>query len=96
MAKVRLMKRTRGVYEFYCPGCKCMHQVWTHKDDGVETWGFNGDVEKPTFTPSIKVLSYVGKSVSGVCHSQITDGKIFFYNDSTHELSSQEELLTDL
>ena len=67
-----------------------------HKDDGVETWGFNGDVEKPTFTPSIKVLSYVGKSVSCVCHSQITDGKIFFYNDSTHELSSQEELLTDL
>lgn len=37
---------------FWCPGCDDVHGV------GVETpngWGWNGDLERPTFTPSVHV-----------------------------------------
>jgi hypothetical protein len=39
-------------YTFWCPGCKCAHGVRT---TGATTWGFNGNMDKPSFTPSIKV-----------------------------------------
>lgn len=35
-------------WRFYCPGCEENHVVTTK-------WGFNGSLEKPTFTPSILV-----------------------------------------
>lgn len=35
-------------YTFWCPGCQRRHQVTT-------AWTFNGDLEKPTFTPSLLV-----------------------------------------
>ncbi len=37
---------------FRCPGCNEPHMIKT-KGDG--SWGWNGDVEKPTFTPSVMV-----------------------------------------
>lgn len=41
---------------FFCPGCKCAHGVWTTKKNGVgAVWTFNGNMEKPTFAPSILV-----------------------------------------
>lgn len=46
-------------YVFWCPGCKCGHGVWTdHPNKGSgATWSFNGNMEKPTFTPSLKIDS---------------------------------------
>lgn len=46
-----------GRLGFWCPGCKEMHQVVTNPG-----WVFNGDYERPTFTPSVLVTSghYVG------------------------------------
>lgn len=45
-------------YLFWCPGCKCGHGVWTSHPNGVTgaTWTFNGDMAKPTFTPSVKIV----------------------------------------
>lgn len=34
---------------FHCPGCGHTHQVTT----GPNGWTFNGDVERPTFSPSV-------------------------------------------
>lgn len=34
---------------FRCPGCDDNHQI------SVGTWTFNGDLERPTFTPSVLV-----------------------------------------
>ena len=34
---------------FRCPGCEDNHQVY------VGTWTWNGDLERPTFTPSVLV-----------------------------------------
>lgn len=44
-------------YLFWCPGCKCGHGVWVTGKNGVTgaTWAFNGNFEKPTFSPSLKI-----------------------------------------
>ncbi|MEL6485869.1 MAG: DUF6527 family protein [Pseudomonadota bacterium] len=47
-----------GRVAFWCPGCKELHQipVGPQRRPGV-AWGYNGDPEKPTFTPSLLVRS---------------------------------------
>lgn len=100
-------------YSFKCPGCKEYHSIRVQRGDNespnVPCWGFNGNLEKPTFTPSI--LDRQGHYVDGnkdcwcnfkerfpdydgelgmkchICHSFVTDGKIMFLGDSTHELA---------
>lgn len=46
----RILKAKDGRYYFECPGCKEVHVVGT-------SWKFNGNLECPTFTPSILVRS---------------------------------------
>jgi len=41
-----------GVYTFRCPGCKDVHQIYT---GSTLLWSFNGDINKPTFNPSVLV-----------------------------------------
>lgn len=43
-----------GGLGFWCPGCREMHVVWTGDGSGPR-WGWNGNVERPTFTPSVLV-----------------------------------------
>lgn len=50
-------------------------------------WLWNGDMEKPTLTPSIRTTG--GHKGEHLCHSFVTDGKIKFLNDSTHEFAGQ-------
>lgn len=83
---------------FRCPGCDDNHQI------SVGTWTFNGDLERPTFTPSVLVggvqwapsmgfhkPNHVGIAVGEpiVCHSFVTDGRIEFLGDCTHALAAQ-------
>lgn len=51
-----LRNATGGTLLFWCPGCKCGHQVTTGEGPGPR-WGYNGNPEAPTFTPSILVRS---------------------------------------
>ncbi|CCW20150.1 hypothetical protein EBBID32_45210 [Sphingobium indicum BiD32] len=61
-------------------------------------WRWNGDADKPTFTPSILVRT--GRAVDPsyeweegdppeVCHSFVTDGRIQFLTDCTHAFAGQ-------
>lgn len=63
------------------------------KRDGTNRWTWNGDVENPTIRPSVRTIFPTvdddGNLVDAICHSWITDGKIIFLEDSTHELSGQ-------
>jgi len=43
-----------GVMLFFCPGCNCAHGPAVGKGEGPR-WAWNGDVDRPTFTPSILV-----------------------------------------
>jgi hypothetical protein len=37
---------------FRCPGCNDVHGITVESPNG---WGWNGDVERPTFTPSVRL-----------------------------------------
>lgn len=56
----------------------------------LKGWTFNGNLEKPTFSPSLLVTGYLNaEQPDGVCHSYITDGKIQYLSDSTHEYAGK-------
>ena len=39
-------------FSYYCQGCNSAHTI---KTKGAGAWGWNGDMEKPVFTPSVLV-----------------------------------------
>lgn len=87
---------------FWCPGCKEYHQISSTK------WEFNGDLEKPTFSPSyltwadpnpnaISTYDPTGKHRNGFrCHSFIKEGKIEFLSDCSHKLAGQTVDMTEV
>lgn len=44
-----------GLVGFNCPGCKYLHVLRIEPKDNQPCWGFNGNYDKPTFTPSVLV-----------------------------------------
>lgn len=66
---------------FYCPGCKLVHSIRIGDGPGPR-WGYNGNPDAPTFTPSIRAVT--GRLI---CHSFVTDGVIQYLSDSTHHLA---------
>lgn len=83
-----------GRLHFWCPGCNEVHGIQVGDGPGPR-WGWNGNAEKPTFTPSILVRWNVppprepGDPPDTVCHSFVTDGRIQFLGDCTHALAGQ-------
>ncbi|PPC99500.1 MAG: ammonia monooxygenase [Methylotenera sp.] len=92
-----------GQAVFYCNGCKRVHII-NLANEGMPKWGFNGSEVAPTFTPSIlsrykhpkgysndnpAPVGFDGEYVTDVCHSFVTDGKIQYLGDCTHELAGQ-------
>lgn len=109
MAKLYKIKDWRpGIADvyFHCPGCKCGHGVWTekwikdHDTNGNPIygpiWSFNGNMDKPTFSPSILVTIGHGEKPSDVCHSFVRDGMIEFLGDCTHELAGKAVEMEDI
>lgn len=73
---------------FHCPGCERPHTVRV-KGDGA--WGWNGDVERPTLTPSVFVNApgpYFTDSAPS-CHSFVNDGHIQFLGDCSHAMAGE-------
>lgn len=83
---------------FECPACRIGHSPHTQRGpEGGPRWTFNGDVEKPTFAPSLLVRWEKGPDhVPQVCHSFIRDGMIEFLGDCTHELAGKTVPLGDI
>lgn len=91
----------------YCPACDELHQyVVDRKDGNRPAWGFNGDLNKPSFTPSMLIRSghYASgqketaetcylcngddeslRDICGICHYFVTQGKIQYCGDCTHD-----------
>jgi hypothetical protein len=70
-----------------CPACKHPH-LFTIINDGRPRWEFNHNMEAPTFTPSM-LCTWTEPSGDKRCHSYVTDGKIQFLSDCTHDLKNQ-------
>lgn len=112
---------SQRMLRFSCPGCRQDHGIIV---EGPGAWGYNGDPNAPTFTPSVLVKSghyahpdqqvgncwcdieeRLGHSQAKrirdrdfrcyICHSFVTDGKIQFLSDCTHELAGQTVELPD-
>lgn len=99
MARASLGRTVDGgqLVHFRCPGCDDFHQV------SIGTWSWNGDLDLPTFSPSVLVGGVQWEAGEGfhkpkhhvepgspiVCHSFVTDGRIQFLGDCTHELAGQ-------
>lgn len=90
---------------FMCPGCD-EHHSCRIEADSRPSWGFNGNLDAPTLTPSV-LVTYNGKDAGqldedgdrappAVCHSYVTDGNIQFLADSTHALAGQTVPLPDV
>lgn len=95
---------------FWCPACNCGHGIWTTVPNGTTgaVWQFNGDMERPSFTPSLLITRHLWdppvtpenqeewnrnpwpqKEVKHICHLFLTDGKIHYCSDSTHEMAGK-------
>ena len=70
---------------FWCPGCECSHVYWVSGAD-KPAWKFNGDIDKPTFTPSLRTTYDVGRC----CHLFLTDGVLRYCSDSYHSLAGKD------
>ena len=85
-------------YGYWCPGCKSGHEIAVTKaNPSGARWSFNGDGQRPTFSPSLHLKvntpdmgpRYQPDIGSTVCHCFIRDGKIQFLGDCTHALRGQ-------
>lgn len=74
----------------YCPGCEQLHRIPVNKPQSSNgcQWSWNGDVENPSFSPSINIV--------GRCHYFIRNGNIEFCADSKHALSGKTVPLPDI
>jgi hypothetical protein len=80
---------------FVCPGCKSrkegdtgLHGLPVNAAVKRPSWAFDGNLEKPTLSPSIlSRTEWAG--VPFVCHSFLRNGVFEFLGDCTHALKSQ-------
>lgn len=100
MAKVH--KFSDDQFGITCLACGCGHEL--------KGWQFNGDLESPTFSPSLLVT---GKKMPTqdeadrimadekielsdmVCHSFIRNGNIEYLSDCTHEYAGKTVKLNE-
>lgn len=100
----KVLRNGDGMYSHWCPGCERMHYINTEADGGP-VWSFDGNVEQPTFGPSVKV-TYNGpdagqqrdgsRAPAACCHYFIRAGQIEFCSDSTHSLAGQTVPMPEL
>lgn len=56
--KLQSLHATDAAVAFKCPGCEQLHVVYVKPFEPARPiWGFNGDGDAPTFTPSILLNS---------------------------------------
>jgi hypothetical protein len=88
-------------YFFECPGCRDGHfvTIYPHRAANGAQWQFDGDLDQPTFQPSILQrwdFTPESKQPSKICHLFLTKGKLHFLGDCTHSLANQVVDLPDL
>lgn len=82
-----LAESAPGALSFFCLGCDMPHTVQIGDGPGAR-WGYNGNADAPTFTPSV-LCRYKWSDGDRVCHSFITDGQIQYLGDCTHHLAGK-------
>lgn len=94
--KIQILKNQEGkdsIVIFYCPACRECHPYNINNSNPKHNWLFNEHREKPTFTPSLRVLDGKGNTS---CHLFITAGLIQYCNDCPHEYAGKTIDLPDI
>lgn len=101
MNKAKYLNTEEKHVAFMCIGCGQEHAVPTK---GMHGWSFNQSLAQPTLMPSVLVRwstpkgysnenpapkGYDGEEENHVCHSFVTDGKIQYLDDCTHQYKGQ-------
>jgi hypothetical protein len=101
VSKVRPVTQSGDViaYEFHCPGCGHSHMPYVKAvPNGLggmtPAWQFNGDLQRPTFHPSV-LAGWGDESGPHICHSFVREGRIEFLPDCTHALAGKTVELPD-
>lgn len=80
---------------FICPGCaektSGLHMLPVNSTVKTPSWDWNGNLDKPTLSPSI-----LTRYNEDVCHSFLRDGFFEFLGDSTHSLSGKSAEMLDI
>lgn len=84
--KITCGSKGKFQWEIMCPGCQWVHAMSPH------IHSFNGNMENPTFSPSLLSDNIPGKR----CHSYINNGQIRFLGDCDHELKNQTVELPEI
>lgn len=89
---MRVRELIGGGQIYYCPGCKGTHSLNISKTS-KPSWTYNGNPERPTFTPSVLVTCHWSEHdptmTDFTCHAFIVDGIIQFLGDCSHELAGK-------
>ena len=72
--KIFPLEENKALASFLCPACNETHSF----ELSEWGWDFNGDFDKPTFSPSLRYPD---------CHLFVKDGMIEFCNDCHHALN---------
>ncbi len=100
MSALERVKTTAGGESlwFWCPGCETHHSYRIKAGEGEQpepVWQWNGNLERPTFTPSllcnggVKPEDLHPHTTSHRCHIYVTDGVVRYLGDCTHKLAGQ-------
>jgi hypothetical protein len=94
---------------FWCQGCETHHsyRIRNAKGESGPIWAWNGDMDKPSFTPSLLIRSVRPRDgkvnpdgsfdpVDLRCHLLLTNGQINYCGDCTHGLKGQVVSLPEL
>lgn len=96
--KLRIVGEPRiGV--FFCPGCQEDHSIPLRPADRPPSWEYRGTQDAPTLSPSILRTWKSGDPENHpdrICHSFVTDGRIQFLGDCTHNLAGQTVVLPEI
>lgn len=99
------LRDIKGGILHWCPGCDGCHAIWITEPNPLTgaKWTWDGNVDQPTFSPSILVFTEYDdkhqKLPDGqrrtLCHYFIRQGRIEFCGDSPHHLAGQTVELPD-
>lgn len=87
------LRRADKGHIHWCPGCQERHFI-------PDSWTFNGDIEKPTFTPSVNISANYGplakKPGPYCCHYNLTAGVLQYHGDCSHAMAGTSVPLPDM
>lgn len=75
----------------WCPGCKMIHRfnVNAPNQHTGARWTWDGNVNSPTFHPSMNIDMGKWQGKEKRCHSFVQNGMWVYCSDTTHEFSGQ-------